>query len=165
MISTSILHRLFVTRVGPIYGLTPEVTSCSLSLTDSLMNNWFVVQPLNRPERMGPLVQDLESVLKGTTSLLSLKACRSEFNLAPYVPSYSPSLTPEMGGLLSRRTHACFFMTMLDGLWELSIDCYNCKLLLENFSWENERLQLFTVCRPFLELKLPLWFKELTGCS
>ena len=42
----------------------------------------------------------------GTTSLLSLKVGRSEFHLAPHVPSYSPSLTPEMGGLLSRQTRA-----------------------------------------------------------
>ena len=53
---------------------------------------------------MGPLIQDLGSVLKGTTSLLSLKVGRNEFYLAPYVPSYSPSLTLKMGGLLSRRT-------------------------------------------------------------
>ena len=57
-------------------------------------------------ERVGPLVQDLVSVIKGTTSLLSLKVGRSEFRLAPHVSSYSPSLTPEMGGLLSRQTRA-----------------------------------------------------------
>ena len=51
-------------------------------------------------------VQDLGSLLKRTTSLLSLKAGRSEFYLAPYVPNYSPSLTLEMGGLLSRRSQA-----------------------------------------------------------
>ena len=51
-------------------------------------------------------VQDLGSLLKRTTSLLSLKAGRSEFYLAPYVPNYSPSLTLEMGGLLSRRSRA-----------------------------------------------------------
>ena len=62
--------------------------------------------PSQANERVGPLVQDLESVLKGTTSLLSLKAGRSEFQLTPYVPNYSPSLTPEMVGLLSRRTRA-----------------------------------------------------------
>ena len=62
--------------------------------------------PSQANERVGPLVQDLESVLKGTTSLLSLKAGRTEFHLTPYVPSYSPSLTLEMGGLLSRRTQA-----------------------------------------------------------
>ena len=60
--------------------------------------------PSQANERVGSLVQDLELILKGTTSLLSLKAGRSEFHLAPYVPGYSPSLTPEMGGLLSRRT-------------------------------------------------------------
>ena len=93
MISKSILHRLFITRAGSIYRSTPKVTSCSLCLTDSLMNNWFVVQPVNwipnpsqANERVGPLVQDLESVLKGT--------------------SHSPSLTPKMGGLLSWRTRA-----------------------------------------------------------
>ena len=110
MISKSILHRLFVIRAGSISRFTPEVTSCSLCPTDPLMNNWFVVQPVNRiPLRpmsgWGPLFKT-ESVLKGTTSLLSLKVGRSEFLLAPHVPSYSPSLTPEMGGLLSRRTQA-----------------------------------------------------------
>ena len=44
----TILHRLFVTRAGSIYHFTPEVTSCSLCLTDPLMNNWLVVQPVNR---------------------------------------------------------------------------------------------------------------------
>lgn len=75
-------------------------------------NEQLVCGPTSKPnpsqanERVGPLVQDLESVLKGTTSLLSLKVGRSEFRLAPHVPSHSPSLTPEMGGLLSRRTRA-----------------------------------------------------------
>ena len=45
-------------------------------------------------------------MFQGTTSLLSLKVGRSEFHLAPHVPSHSPSLSPEMGGLLSRRTRA-----------------------------------------------------------
>ena len=75
-------------------------------------NEQLVCGPTSKPnpsqanERVGPLVQDLESVLKGITSLLSLKVGRTEFHLAPHVPSYSPSLTPEMGGLLSRRTRA-----------------------------------------------------------
>ena len=75
-------------------------------------NEQLVCGPTSKPnlsqanERVGPLVQDLELVLKGTTFLLSLKVGRSEFHLAPYVPIYSPSLTPEMGGLLSRRTRA-----------------------------------------------------------
>ena len=64
------------------------------------------LNPSQANERVGPLVQDLESVLKGTTSLLSLKVVRSEFYLAPHVPSHSPSLTPEMGSLLSQRTRA-----------------------------------------------------------
>ena len=62
--------------------------------------------PSQANERVGPLVQDLESVLKGTTSLLSLKVGRSEFHLAPYFPSHSPSLTPEMGDLLCWWTRA-----------------------------------------------------------
>ena len=81
------------------------------------MSHWFsyeqlVCGPTSKPnpsqanERVVPLIQDLESVLKGTTSLLSLKVGRSEFHLAPHVLSHSPSLTPEMGGLLSRRTRA-----------------------------------------------------------
>ena len=55
-------------------------------------NKQLVCGPTSKPnpsqanERVGPLVQDLESVLKGT--------------------SHSPSLTPKMGGLLSRRTRA-----------------------------------------------------------
>ena len=75
-------------------------------------NEQLVCGPTSKPnpsqanERVGPLVQDLESVLKGTTSLLSLKVGRSEFHLAPHVPSHSPSLTPEMGGLLRRWTRA-----------------------------------------------------------
>ena len=64
------------------------------------------LNPSQANERVGTLIQDLESVLKGTTSLLSLKSGMSEFYLAPYVPNYSPSLTLEMGGLLSRRTRA-----------------------------------------------------------
>ena len=55
-------------------------------------------------ESVGSLVKDKKLVLKGTTSLLSLKVGRSEFHLAPYVPSYSPNFTPGMGGLLSRQT-------------------------------------------------------------
>ena len=75
-------------------------------------NEQLVCGPTTKPnpsranERMGPLVQDLKSVFEGTTSLLSLKAGRSEFHLRLYVPSYSPSLTPGMGGLLSRWTWA-----------------------------------------------------------
>ena len=64
------------------------------------------LNPSQANERVGPLVQDLESVLKRITSLLSLKVCRREFHLVPHVPSHSPSLTPEIGGLLSRRTRA-----------------------------------------------------------
>ena len=81
-------------------------------MSHSSSNEQLVCGPTSKPnlsqvnEGVGPLVQDLESVLKGTTSLLSLKVCTSEFHLAPYVPSYSLSLTPEMGGLLSRRTQA-----------------------------------------------------------
>ncbi|KAA0047005.1 hypothetical protein E6C27_scaffold230G001970 [Cucumis melo var. makuwa] len=74
----SILHRLFVILAGSKYRFTPEITSCSLRPTDPLLNNWFKAQPLNRNpsqanEKVGPLVQDLDSVLKGTTYLLSQK--------------------------------------------------------------------------------------------
>ncbi|KAA0061317.1 hypothetical protein E5676_scaffold1799G00060 [Cucumis melo var. makuwa] len=46
--------------------------------TYPLLNNWFKVQPINlnpsrANEKVGPLVIDLDSILKGTTSLLSLK--------------------------------------------------------------------------------------------
>ena len=85
MISKSIIHRLFVNRVGSIYRFTSKVTFCSLA---------------------GAPCSRLEVSIKGTTSLLSLKVGRSEFRLAPHVPSHSPSLTPKMGGLLSRRTQA-----------------------------------------------------------
>ena len=48
MISKSILRRLFVTRAGSIYRFTPKVTSSSLSPTNPLRNNWFVVKQPNR---------------------------------------------------------------------------------------------------------------------
>ncbi|TYK05203.1 hypothetical protein E5676_scaffold108G00030 [Cucumis melo var. makuwa] len=56
----------------------PEITSCFLRPTDPLLNNWFKVTPINlnpsrANEKLGPLVQDLDSVLKGTTYLLSQK--------------------------------------------------------------------------------------------
>ena len=81
------------------------------------MSHWssyeqLVCGPTSKPnpsqgnEWVGLLVQVLESVLNGTTSLLCLKVGRREFHLAPHVPSYSPSLTPEMGGLLSQQTRA-----------------------------------------------------------
>ncbi|KAA0051788.1 hypothetical protein E6C27_scaffold60G001950 [Cucumis melo var. makuwa] len=56
----------------------PRDTSCSLRPTDPLLNNWFKVQPINlnpsrANEKVGSLIQDLDSVLKGTTYLLSQK--------------------------------------------------------------------------------------------
>ncbi|KAA0026198.1 hypothetical protein E5676_scaffold343G001020 [Cucumis melo var. makuwa] len=74
----SILHRLFLILAGSKYCFTPEITSCSLRTTNPLLNNWFKVQPINQNpsranEKVGPLVQDLDSVLKGTTYLLSQK--------------------------------------------------------------------------------------------
>ncbi|TYK29671.1 hypothetical protein E5676_scaffold64G00190 [Cucumis melo var. makuwa] len=78
MMSKLILHRLFVISTGSKYHFTPEITSCSLRPTDPLLNNWFEVQPINlNPSRankkVGPLVQDLDIFLKGTTYLLSQK--------------------------------------------------------------------------------------------
>uniref|UniRef100_A0A9I9EER4 Uncharacterized protein n=1 Tax=Cucumis melo TaxID=3656 RepID=A0A9I9EER4_CUCME len=72
MMDKSILHRLFVILAGSKYCFTPDITSCSLRPTDLLLNNWFKVQLLNlnlsrTNEKVGPLVQDLNSVLKGTT--------------------------------------------------------------------------------------------------
>ncbi|KAA0058313.1 hypothetical protein E6C27_scaffold274G006470 [Cucumis melo var. makuwa] len=69
----SILHRLFVILAGSKYRFTPEITSSSLRPIDPLLNNWFKVQPINQNpswtnEKVGPLVQDLDSVLKGTLS-------------------------------------------------------------------------------------------------
>ncbi|KAA0047106.1 hypothetical protein E5676_scaffold1317G00140 [Cucumis melo var. makuwa] len=69
---------LFVILVGSKYRFTPEITSCSLRPTDPLLNNWFKIQPINlnpsrANEKVGPLVQDLDSVLKGTTYPLSQK--------------------------------------------------------------------------------------------
>ncbi|TYJ99753.1 ty3-gypsy retrotransposon protein [Cucumis melo var. makuwa] len=69
---------LFVILVGSKYCFTPEITSYSLRPTDPLLNNWFKVQPINMNpsranEKVGPLVQDLNSVLKETTYLLSQK--------------------------------------------------------------------------------------------
>ncbi|KAA0062831.1 hypothetical protein E5676_scaffold986G00040 [Cucumis melo var. makuwa] len=78
MMGKLILHRLFVILARSKYHFTPEITSCSLRPIDPLLNNWFKVQPINlnpsrANEKMGPLVQDLDSVLKGTTYLLSQK--------------------------------------------------------------------------------------------
>ncbi|TYK09786.1 hypothetical protein E5676_scaffold127G00760 [Cucumis melo var. makuwa] len=78
MMSKLILHRLFVILAGSKYRFTPEITSCFLRPTDPLLNNWFKVQPINlnpswANEKLGPLVQCLDSVLKGTTYLLSQK--------------------------------------------------------------------------------------------
>ncbi|KAA0065540.1 hypothetical protein E6C27_scaffold638G00450 [Cucumis melo var. makuwa] len=78
MMSKLIRHRLFVILAGLKYRFTLEITSCSLKPTDPLLNNWFKVQPINlNPsrvnEKVGPLVQDLDSVFKGTTYLLSQK--------------------------------------------------------------------------------------------
>ena len=78
MMNKLILHRLFVILAGSKYRFTPEITSCSLRPTDPLLNNWFKVQPINQnPSRANkkvkPLVQDLDSVLKGTTHLQSQK--------------------------------------------------------------------------------------------
>ncbi|TYK08794.1 hypothetical protein E5676_scaffold1300G00230 [Cucumis melo var. makuwa] len=74
----SIIHRLFVILAGSKYRFTFEIASCSLRLIDPLLNNWFKVQPINQNpsranEKVGPLVQDMDSVLKGTTYLLSQK--------------------------------------------------------------------------------------------
>ncbi|KAA0057136.1 hypothetical protein E5676_scaffold371G00240 [Cucumis melo var. makuwa] len=74
----SVSFRLFVILVGSKYRFTPEIISCSLRPTDPLLNNWFKVQPINlnpsrTNEKVGPLVQGLDSVLKGTTYLLSQK--------------------------------------------------------------------------------------------
>ena len=78
MMSKLILHRLFAILTGSKYRFILEITSCSLRPTDSLLNNWFKVQPINLSpsranEKVGPLIQDLDSVLKGTTYLLSQK--------------------------------------------------------------------------------------------
>ena len=113
MISKSILHRLFVIRAESIYHFYPKSYFLFLKSNWS-SNEQLVCGPTTKPnpsranERVGPIVQDLESVFKRTTSLLSLKAGRSDFYLAPYVPSYSLNLTLEMGGFLSRRTRATF---------------------------------------------------------
>ncbi|KAA0047592.1 hypothetical protein E5676_scaffold648G00210 [Cucumis melo var. makuwa] len=78
MMSKLILHRLFIILAGSKYRFTPKITSCSLTPTDPLLNNWFKVQPINlnpsrANEKVGPLVQDLDSILKETTYLLSQK--------------------------------------------------------------------------------------------
>ncbi|KAA0056063.1 hypothetical protein E5676_scaffold451G00810 [Cucumis melo var. makuwa] len=88
MISKSILHSLFIILVGSKYRFTPEITSFSLRPTDPLLNNWFKVQPINlnpsrTNEKVGPLVQDLDSILKGTTYLLSQKWVGVNFVLHP----------------------------------------------------------------------------------
>ncbi|KAA0043131.1 hypothetical protein E6C27_scaffold332G00170 [Cucumis melo var. makuwa] len=78
MMGKLIFHKLFVILARSKYRFTPEITSCSLRLTDPLLNNWFKVQPINlnpsrANEKAGPLVQDLDSVLKGTTFLITQK--------------------------------------------------------------------------------------------
>ena len=78
MMSKLILHKLFVILAGSKYRSTPEITSYSLRPTYPLLNNWFKVKPINlnpsrANEKVGPLVQDLDLVLKGTTYLLSQK--------------------------------------------------------------------------------------------
>ena len=105
------LHRLFVISAGSKYRFTPEITSSSLSTTES-SNEQVVCSPTTKPnpshpnERVCTHVQDPDSALKGTTSLLTLKWDRSEFHIAPYVPSSLPKPVPEMGGLLSQRYRA-----------------------------------------------------------
>ncbi|KAA0035220.1 protein FAR1-RELATED SEQUENCE 2-like [Cucumis melo var. makuwa] len=79
---------LFVILAGSKYRFTPEITSCSLRPTNPLLNNWFKVQTLNlnpsrANEKVGPLVQDLDSVLKGTTYLLSQKWVGANYVLHP----------------------------------------------------------------------------------
>ncbi|KAA0032982.1 hypothetical protein E5676_scaffold482G00150 [Cucumis melo var. makuwa] len=88
MMSKLILHKLFVILAGPKYRFTFEIASCSLKPTDPLLNNWFKVQPINLSpsqtnEKVGPLVQDLDSVLKGTIYLLSQKWEGMNFILHP----------------------------------------------------------------------------------
>ncbi|KAA0043439.1 hypothetical protein E6C27_scaffold1639G00510 [Cucumis melo var. makuwa] len=88
MMSKLILCRLFVILAWSKYCFTPEITSCSLRPTEPLLNNWFKVQPINlnpsqANEKVGPLVQDLDSVLKGTTYLLSQKWIRVNSVLHP----------------------------------------------------------------------------------
>ncbi|KAA0036865.1 uncharacterized protein E5676_scaffold110G002400 [Cucumis melo var. makuwa] len=73
-----LMHVKVVHILGWKYHFTPEITSCFLRPTDPLLNNWFKVQPINlnpsgTNKKVGPLVQDLDSVLKGTTYLLSQK--------------------------------------------------------------------------------------------
>ncbi|KAA0025880.1 hypothetical protein E6C27_scaffold34G001610 [Cucumis melo var. makuwa] len=74
MMGKLILHRLFVILIGSKYHFIPEITSCSLRPTDPLLNNWLKVQPINlnpsrANEKVGPLVQDMDSVLKGRSEL------------------------------------------------------------------------------------------------
>ncbi|TYK30587.1 hypothetical protein E5676_scaffold974G00080 [Cucumis melo var. makuwa] len=88
MMSKLILYRLFVILAVSKYRFTPEITSCSLRPTDPLLNNWFKVQPINlnpsrANEKVRPLVQDLDSVLKGTTYLSSQKWVGVNFVLQP----------------------------------------------------------------------------------
>ncbi|KAA0040824.1 hypothetical protein E5676_scaffold306G00480 [Cucumis melo var. makuwa] len=77
-IDTISILLLFVILAGSKYRFTSEITSYSLRPTDLLLNNWFKVQLINLSpslanEKVGPLVQHLDSVFKGTTYLLSKK--------------------------------------------------------------------------------------------
>ncbi|TYK03735.1 gag/pol protein [Cucumis melo var. makuwa] len=88
MMTKLILHKLFVILAGSKYRFTSEITSCSLRSTDPLLNNWFKIEPINlNPSRanqkVGPLVQNLDSVLKGTTYLLSQKWVGENFIVHP----------------------------------------------------------------------------------
>ena len=76
MISKLILHMLFVISVGSKYHFSPEITSCSLSHKSTIeqlgQGTTYKSDPSQANKRVGLIVQDLDSVLKGTTFLLTL---------------------------------------------------------------------------------------------
>ena len=87
------------------------------------MSHWSTIEqlvygPTYKPnpfrvnERVGLLVQDLDSVLKRTTYLLTLKGM-SEFCLTLYVPSHPPDITSKLGGLSGQRHWAVIAYTYL----------------------------------------------------
>ncbi|KAA0047869.1 hypothetical protein E6C27_scaffold133G001380 [Cucumis melo var. makuwa] len=108
MMSKSILQRLFTNLAGSKYRFTPDITSSSLRPTDPLLNNWFKVQLINlnpsrANEKVGPLVQDLDSVLKGTTYLLSQKWVGVNSVLHPMSLAIHSVLSPKWEALGQRQ--------------------------------------------------------------
>uniref|UniRef100_A0A9I9EEJ7 Uncharacterized protein n=1 Tax=Cucumis melo TaxID=3656 RepID=A0A9I9EEJ7_CUCME len=124
MMSKSILYRLFIILAGSKYCFTPEITSCSLRPTDPLLNNWFKVQPINlnpsrANEKVRPLVQDLDSVVKETTYLLSQKWVKA-----------AQQCWPNKSPILREPAHAIGLLMILSSKMALLIEAMEKRPLL-----------------------------------